>query len=394
MRKLLLVAPIVFAAISSSSAQKLARLTEDLRLDATAEDFPRVSSVAVGPREQIVVLVPSEMNFRVYDRTGKKLGAFGRRGSGPGEFQGPGALGWVADTFWVHDYNLRRISWFGPDLKLIRTEPTPEPKMEGAITPAGNLRGVRFMPFLLNRDGWMIGDGGVSRSANERQPWERFIGLQAPSGEITKLPFSPNFEDPRVQMFYEGFYRPLPYTLWPSVSVSPDGSRFGILTVENTSKDGGVISVTTYGVGDLSRGTSPEGALKVQLAKRIPFKGEPVPTRVRDSVLASFLPPPGRPTEGPADLPQRFQAMARERMPSFYNPIESMVLGLDKTVWLLRPTRNDQWSADVYDGNGTLLGRVEPPKKTRIRHGTATHVWTTQRDEDDLISIVRYRITW
>jgi hypothetical protein len=394
MRKGLLIVSLLFVVAESLGAQKLASLTEDLRLDATKEDFPRVSAVAVGPKEQIVVLVPSEMQFRVYDSSGKKLGTFGRLGSGPGEFRSPTTPGWVGDTIWIYDVQLRRVSWFGPDLKLLRTELLPQPKMAGAVTPAGNRFGVHFIPFILKADGSMIGDGTVSHSVAVGEPWERFIGVQAPSGDITKLPFSPNFEDSKQQLFYAGFYRTVPFMIWPSIGVTPTGSRIGLMTVSNSRPDGGEISVTTWSLANWSKARDSDGRLKVEFSKTIPFKGVAIPSRVRDSVLAAFIPAGGRPSEGPAELPQRFQAMARERMPSFYNPVESLILGLDQTVWLLRPTRNDQWSADVYDGKGNLLGRVEPARKTRIRFGTATHIWTTQRDEDDLISIVRYRITW
>lgn len=393
MRKTLLIAPILFAAATGAAAQKVAKLTEDLRLDATTEDFPRVTTTAVGPREQILILVPNEMQFRIYDRNGKKLGAFGRLGAGPGEFRSPAGLGWFGDTLWIYDASLRRTSWFGPDLKLLRTEPAPQPKVAGAVTPEGNLSGVQFSPYALLPDRSMLGSGSVSRSAERGQPWERFVGVEASSGEIMKLPMSPNFEDPRWNMFYQGFYRTVPFTVRPQLAAALDGSRFGLMQVEN-GRDGGNIWIRTYSTSGWSRGRTIEDRLKLELDKKIPFKGEPVPASVRDSVMAAFIPPGGRPTEGPPEMPQRFQAMANERMPSFYNPVETMILGLDKTIWLLGPTRNDRWSADVYDGKGNLLGRVEPPPKTRIRHGTATHVWTTQRDEDDLISIVRYRITW
>jgi hypothetical protein len=388
-----LAVSILALAAGTASGQKLAKLTEDLRLDATAEDFPRVSTVAVGPQEQIVVLVPTENQFRVYDRSGRKLGTFGRRGAGPGDFRTPAMIGWVADTIYVHDPSLRRISWFGPDLKLLRTEPVPPSKVTGERTPEGNLSGSYFSPYALLSDGSMLGTGSVSRSAQSGNPWQRFIGVQAPSGDVTILPMSPNFEDPRWFMFYAGFSNAPPFTLRPQVAVALDGSRFGLMTVEN-GRDGGVISVSTYSLAGWAGGRSIENRVKLEWSKKIPFKGEPIPGSVRDSALAAFIPPPGRPTEGPADLPQRFQAIARERMPSFYNPVESLILGLDKTTWLFRPTRNDRWSADVYDERGNLLGRVEPPYKTRIRYGTAAHIWTTQRDEDDLISIVRYRIEW
>ncbi len=205
---------------------------------------------------------------------------------------------------------------------------------------------------------------------------------------------SPKFDDPHWDLFYEGFSNGVPFVTPPRIGVAVDGSRFGLLTIDNNRPDGGVMSVTTWAVAGWATARTDEGRMKVEFSKKITFKGEPISASVRDSALAAFLPPPGRPTEGSPEMPKRFQDMARERMPAFMAPAEGLLLGLDKTVWVMRPTRNDHWSADVYDGNRNLLGRVEPPLKTRIRHGKATHVWTTQRDVDDLISIVRYRIAW
>jgi hypothetical protein len=73
-------------------------LVEELRLDPMAEDFSVVTNIGVGPRGQIAVLLPQDGQVRLFDSTGARLAAIGRRGSGPGEFQFPARVGWVADT--------------------------------------------------------------------------------------------------------------------------------------------------------------------------------------------------------------------------------------------------------------------------------------------------------
>ncbi len=48
---------------------------------------------------------------------------------------------------------------------------------------------------------------------------------------------------------------------------------------------------------------------------------------------------------------------------------------------------------DVYEPDGTLIGRVAVPARTRIFRFGATHVWGTLRDADDVDYAVRFRIT-
>lgn len=114
-----------------------ARLVEDLRIDAEREDVPRVSNVAVGPRGSIAVPLYVEGKIKLFDSTGKALFTVGRQGAGPGELNRIANIGWVADTMWVTDVNQRRVSYFGPNGKLIRTAANPLMSNKPVLGTAG-----------------------------------------------------------------------------------------------------------------------------------------------------------------------------------------------------------------------------------------------------------------
>jgi hypothetical protein len=381
MRKSLLVCSMLLLAVSTSVAQKVAKLTEELRLDATAEDFPAFNRVLVGPRGSIAVVMPRDNQVRLYDARGKRLGIVGRTGAGPGEFRGLNSIGWIGDTLWITDRSLRRTSYFGPDLRLLRTVPFVQGSLAGQGATGSE---IRFNALVLYPDGSAFGDANVPvRSAAREDPWEYFFAMQSADGKVRRIAESPNFEDPRWSMAVAGFGNYVPFVARPSVGYAPDGSRYGFMVVENAERDGGTITIRSF---------RRNGSLEFERKTR--FKGEPLPARVRDSAAASFLPRPGQSTEGPPDLGRRFQEIARSRMPSFYPPVTGLLFGMDGTTWIRLPGKDDIRAAQVLDARGSLIGVVSPPKRSDIRQATLTHIWVTERDEDDLVSVVRYRVDW
>ncbi len=116
-------------------------MTEDLRIGAVEgpnalSAVHRLTVDARGDR----VYVPQEMSgrVRVFDaRSGESLYSMGRSGEGPGEFRLIGVIGWTADTLYVTDFLLARISYFSPDGDFYRTGPTLR------MTGGGNHIGIR-----------------------------------------------------------------------------------------------------------------------------------------------------------------------------------------------------------------------------------------------------------
>ena len=127
-------------------------------------------------------------------------------------------------------------------------------------------------------------------------------------------------------------------------------------------------------------------------SRRYPFRGVPIPKRAVDSALAAFVPSSGRPTEGPPDAPQKWQAMARDRMSSWYIPVETVTLGLDQTIWVGMRLTEAGRAYLILNGRGDPIGSLLLPRSSRLRQANASHVWVTETDDDGLTSVVRYRI--
>ena len=80
----LLSLPLFAAPVLAQTLPKK-QLVEEVRLDPTTEDFPDAGSVLANSRGEMAVFVNKDQQFRFYDASGRKLGVFGRIGSGPGE---------------------------------------------------------------------------------------------------------------------------------------------------------------------------------------------------------------------------------------------------------------------------------------------------------------------
>src|SRR5690242_2066768 len=108
--RLFVVALLAFAFSAGAQAPPRRQIIEDLRLDGATEDFPAIDRVRIGPHGQIVVWISADQNARIYDSTGRKIASFGRKGGGPGESRVVNAMGFKADTLWMFDNGLKRLT--------------------------------------------------------------------------------------------------------------------------------------------------------------------------------------------------------------------------------------------------------------------------------------------
>lgn len=77
-----------------------------------ANVFPTASGGVLVPQEK-------EADVREFDTQGKYVRTIGRRGAGPGEFQGISTLGRWDDTVWVTDGKARRITVMAPGARTV-----------------------------------------------------------------------------------------------------------------------------------------------------------------------------------------------------------------------------------------------------------------------------------
>jgi hypothetical protein len=369
-----------------ATAVPRATLVEELRLDAHTEVFSSLSRVEVGPRGEIVVPQPQDMQLLIYDDAGARVAAVGRTGDGPGEFRSLGHIGWVADTLWIFDGSLRRLTWLAPGGELLRVQALPQDLvLEDPDHDAAPAYVSLFTPWVVQPDGDMFDE---VRATDMRDGV--MVGIAPPvlarlpagsrTTEVVARP--PTYEDERWTMHVDGSYRLVPFMMPPWTAGSRDGARFASLHAEPFAGDAGAVTLTAHSTASAAAG----------FIRDYPFRGEPIPGSVRDSVLATFV-PTGGPTRrgGASDLEPRFQAVARERMPAVYAPVTGFRLGLDDTFWLdLRETGEGRVTL-ILDARGEPIGAVLLPAHVVIRQASRTHLWVTERDEFGLNSVVRYR---
>lgn len=372
----------------AAPAPPFVRLTEELRLDAEEHDFPAVTRVWVGPRGEIVVPIQQDMQLRMFDSTGLPVARVGRRGDGPGEFRWMGAFGWKADSMFVVDPQLRRVVEFAPDGRVQRTSTHWMPSRQpGATASAGSTLEERltfFSPTGIAPDGTMLGGASLAPLPGmEREPFgeQVFVRVGA-DGNPRVLLTIPRSGDPRWSLAIDGFGFDLPFTRFPVWASSFRGDRVVHLWTAATSRTGGTFTVSAFRTtGD------------TLFVRTYPYVGVPIPQSAKDSALAAMLPRPGQPTEGPADLPQRRQAAARDRMPATYPGVEYLVVGLDATVWVALRATSEGTPVLALDGDtGIPLARILLPRGERLRQAMRTRAWVTRTDEDGIASVVRYRI--
>ena len=97
------------------------------------EEFGRVSSVALGPDEEVFVADRLNREVRVFRLDGTHLRTFGREGEGPGEFQSLNSLAWAGDRLLSFDPEQGRIGewsaggeWLGQRNTQTGVTGTPE----------------------------------------------------------------------------------------------------------------------------------------------------------------------------------------------------------------------------------------------------------------------------
>jgi hypothetical protein len=162
-------------------------------------------------------------------------------------------------------------------------------------------------------------------------------------------------------------------TLW---EVSADGSRIAIVSQAVKGPDSASYRVTVLGEkGD------------TVFSKKFSTSLTAIPKKSVDSVLA-------RVSSGLRDHPvDELRGLVAKEIPAVYAPVEGLLLGADKTVWLqLHSTGVDrQWLA--LDPAGTPIGVASVAKNFVARAGDRSHLWGFEAEGEQLRALVRYAIS-
>jgi hypothetical protein len=379
-----LALPATRGGIAAQAPVKLT-LTETLRLDANAEDFPGIGAAFTGPRGIITIPLFTDNQIRFYDSTGKRIATFGRKGAGPGEFERMLRHGWVADTLWVYDSNHRRFTLISSAGRLIRTVQQP------ASLNAGETGGIQdysngvfsYVPNAYFADGSSMGSAMLmkGKTAEGTVDTDQFVIRAAASGTVTRLVRKPSIEESFVEAkrLQSSWSWALPFVFQSQTVFSHDGSRVGFLTVQTGPQGNGTYTVAVY----TSRGDTV-------FVRSYPYTGVPIPSRSMDSAITAAV---ARGKSAPPDVAAELEKGIRERAPKTYAPVGAMYFGSDGTVWITQRRTTEGVLALVLNSRGDQIASLQLPPRSSIREASLTSLLVSETDEDDLSSLVRYRVS-
>lgn len=384
----ILSAASVPATAAIAQAPRTLTVTQDLRIDAAAQNLSTGMQLDIGRDGSIAVTQPEDDRILFFDAAGRLAGSVGRPGEGPGEFRTVGLHGRYADSLWVLDFQLRRITLISPEHKLVRVISWPPSLRLTPTDAAGIPTLLGVAPSAIVRDGGLV-TILVPPRGFPRPPWypatetRRPIVATDPRGVFQKLiGWEPELSGFRCDVSYrsatgEADVR-IPFCALQWSSFSRDGSRIAMLEQQNAKSVTGryhLVVISTTGDTIFSREYSCASI--------------PIPRRAADSAIDALLAQGNR---GRPVSPQYVATLRSLKVPENYPPIQRMSVGLDGTIWLEVQTAAAPHRWLVLSATGDPIGQLTVPASVSLMAESRNTVWGVERDQDDLESIVRYKV--
>jgi hypothetical protein len=348
--------------------------------DGREDALTRIGSVVLGTQDEVFVSQPEESVVRVFDLDGHPRGKFAGEGDGPGELRGMGRLGRLADTLYVFDFRIWRMSLFSEDGSFLYSFQYAAPELGEGIWP---------VPTWLLEDGTVlvdpgyvmaaVADGTVSEIPVVRTTREGEVLDTVVTYPLRSRPFAG-----REGSISFGSENPFPYN--PGIDYAP--SRRELIIVDFPVPRSG--DPNTFSVLRLSLDGDTVGT------HRIPFDPVELPGAVKDSVIDAEA---ERYTSGPRPLiPSRRTVRADIEeawaLPDYYPPVSTVRIGSDGQIWIRRedlPGPLVWWN--LLAPEGTVVARFHLPSGLDIQESRGDMVWGTERDELGVEYLVRFRIS-
>ena len=354
---------LLLPAVLPQSEPRELRLVAELTIRGSESDttFPdRISAIEVGRDQSIYLLSPTQPSILQYDARGVLRRRIGRAGSGPGEFGRPVAMGWRGDTLWVADQSLRRVQFFSPDGRLIRTR-----------------AGDRWGHLIPLADGSYLAGRGMALDASQAPVvrlsadlkradtvailrWRALPQLRIPTGSGSFIVGAARFTDRAERM------------------VAPRGDAIYLIQPDpKPTARAGAIRLRSF---------APSGRLRWE--KRIPYQPVPLSNRRFEEAVEGLA--SGHDGAGKLDRGAVRKAMAR---PELLPAVAQSLVATNGDLWLrweqdseVRP----EWT--VLDRQGMIKGRFRFPAGVNPLRIDGDRVYAVITDSDDLPELVRYRI--
>jgi hypothetical protein len=328
-------------------------------------------SVAVAADGTIAINQYQERLVRLFDRAGQAIGTAGRWGEGPGEFDVPGPITWLADTLWVFDQRLLRATAFSRSGEYIRSFRYPNQTEPGPV--GGELTPRIYAPLIMPMDvssnpvnsvlawGAPIGD-----QPSERFEDASFVFQLTPSGVIARVIAVLRTDEAEYE-YRTGRFR----NSWVYDVSRRAGRAAQARGAPLKGPDAGTFDVTAV---DLEGDTV--------FTRRLPFELVRITDQARDSAM------------GRISNPLIARHVRSQPTPPYYPPLNDLVVGDDASVWLEMWPRADGQPYVVLDSLGTEVGTALLPPGSRVAVARLDRIWAVEKDVLDVESVVEYQVAW
>lgn len=344
------------------------RLDSDTRrLDAA------VAGVVSDSGELLAVLLLDRTIIRV-DQRGQLIGALGRQGGGPGEFQRPVAVGLLGDTLWIADNVLRRFTLFAPN-----KDPLTRNFGDAFEQPQASGNGFRVRPLALLTQGRVLLENPINvpdTSARTTVEAGHVLLANLRSGRLDSLStFVRRSPVIVARVAGSGFIQSLnPFALNDLVTFDPRGRSIVFVRMPTDQRDAS-ISVTAW---------KSDGTRSFQ--RQIAFEPRYLTKGEIDQVIDRML---GLQRPSTQNAPA-VQIISGPTAGSILPPVKSVHVGADQSIWLGRSVGD--WL--VLDALGKSIGTISLPKSTRrLLAVSAKRIWALDENETTgVVTVVCYRI--
>ena len=383
-----LVTAVFVASVASAQRGTNARLVREAVIDdkALPDGFTAFGVVAVGPGKRVYVGQPRDNVIRVFDSTGKFVRSIGAKGDGPGETQTLGGHGFIGDTLWTHDWQAQRFAFFQPDGSYMSTL-SPQGMIDSSIKG----RPIRILASNPLIDGSLYYGMFTFSSRGDVMPPlanrivtrdGRAVRVVGHTDSLGRGHFRIVAGDRQVSSS-DPFFGQMTATN-PIVAVGGGGRWFAVVRRDECATTQRFTVARTSLAGDTLWRT------------QIDCPKVAVPRGFVDSVVAA-----NRDRMMTRNMPATASEIEQQIRPKFsgissFTPVLQVEIGADESIWL-RPMKSLGDSLQTWvraDAKPNQPAQFTLPPRAQLKAVIdATHVWVQQLNEDDLPSLVRYRLT-
>lgn len=316
-----------------------------------------VGGVVANEEGQIFVADPENLHIRVFSSAGDSVTTLGRKGQGPGEFEGLYQLYMTGnDSVIAHDRRLRQLSVFRPEPPFSFTRRFAVPRRNGGF-PTQILTPDTTGYLVIYYD--PLGDGKDGRITPDR--WVSWLG---PTGEV--------IEDSLFTV--EGK---------PGILSSESNFRM-FLTVpfgKGPQFAGGPASTVFYGRTDSLRVSQLGLDGTVLRTARLPYTPIAVTREDADSVRD-------------ARNERSRKLLARVDLPDNRPAFRELITDDQDRVWIdvIDQPSSDSTTWQIVDLEAQEVIETQLPEKVSIRYIRAGRVYGVREDENGLEEVVIFAI--